>query len=461
MIIRSFADLHLLKDALINKDNLNGSGAVVKTLSEEKKTTITARISELVIPLQDDLSELAEIEDLLRRHDDLWLGFSPVKGWVLLDLKHPEYNDWNRPFILLRDGSIDRLSREEFGNEPKGPWSLHFWKLLDNATKTLAGSVVVLLPAIRNYIQEAEQAAQLRAKELERLEELRIKESELVAQLIAKHTIDRNEDLATRIDESRFSADIYSSAGLEIQDKWATAKREHYAAALPPRVRWLSCWAKRIQEGVSGLEPAWGRGVAAADHLDKNGIHYLWHFTDIRNLENIHHQGGLLSFAGLSPFGVCAHLVANDYSRSCDLRLGRECYVRLSFIPNSWFFHRVFYKQSHQSGLVWLRFSLQSLALGEVTYSLGNAASSFVRLQNDLPYAGINWEGVRPFSGAHADNKGPTIYPSLYLDQVGDLVLFQQLCKMWNSEILIKHFLPLEFCSGAFDCHTGKIILIQ
>jgi hypothetical protein len=82
MIIRSFADLHLLKDALINKDNLSGLGAVVKTLSEEKKTTITARISELVIPLQDDWSELAEIEDLLKRHDDLWLGFSPVKGWV-------------------------------------------------------------------------------------------------------------------------------------------------------------------------------------------------------------------------------------------------------------------------------------------------------------------------------------------------------------------------------------------
>ncbi|MFI3221664.1 MAG: DarT ssDNA thymidine ADP-ribosyltransferase family protein [Methylococcaceae bacterium] len=457
MIIRSFADLHLLKDALINKDNLNGSGAVMKTLSEEKKTTITTRISELVIPLQDDLSELAEIEDLLRRHDDLWLGFSPVKGWVLLDRKHPEYNDWNRPFILLRDGSIDRLSREEFGNEPKGPWSLHFWKLLDNATKTLAGSVVVLLPAIRNYIQEAEQ---LRAKELERLEELRIKESELVAQLIAKHTIDRNEDLATRIDESRFSADIYSSAGLEFQDKWATAKREHYAAALPPRVRWLSCWAKRIQEGALGLEPAWGRGVAAADHLIKNGIHHLWHFTDIRNLDSIQHEGGLLSYSGLSAFGFCAHLVANDYSRSCDLRLGREYYVRLSFIPNSWYFQRI-YKQSHQSGLIWLRFSLQSLALGEVTYSLGNAASSYVCLQNDLPYVGINWKWVRFFSGRHVDNKGEIIYPGLYPYEVGDDVLFQQIRNMWNSEILIKHFLPLKFCSGAFDCHTGKIILIQ
>jgi len=441
----------------------------VKTLSEEeKKTIITERISELVIPLQDDLSELAKLEDLLKRHDDLWLGFSPVKGWVLLDRKHPEYNDWNRPFILLRDGSIDRLSREEFRNEPKGPWSLHFWKRLDSATKTLAGSVAVLLPEIRSYIQEAEQAAQLRAKELEqaaqlrvkeleRLEELRIKESEWAAQLSAEHAIDRNEDLATRIDdEPLFSPEVYSFADLEIQEKSATAKKEHYAAALPARVRWLSCWAKRIQDGTPALEPAWSRGIAAADHLDENGIHHLWHFTDIRNLDRIHHEGGLLSYSGLSAFGVCAHFVANDYSRSCDLRLGRERYVRLSFINNSWFFQRV-YKQIHQSGLVWLRFSLQSLALGEVTYSLGNAASGS-RLQNDLPYAGINWEGVRPFSGLHVDNKGEIIYPELHSYEIGDDVLFRQISKMWNSEILIKHFLPLEFCSGAFDCRTGKII---
>jgi hypothetical protein len=458
MIIRSFADLHLLKDALINRDKLSESGTVVKTLSEEeKKTTITEQISELVIPLQDDLSELAELEKLLKLHDDLWLGFSPVKGWVLLDRKHPEYNDWNRPFILLRDGSIDRLSREEFSNEPKGPWSLHFWTCLDSATKKLAGPVVVLLPEIRNYIQEAEQAAQLRAKGAEWIEDLCIKESDWAAQLSTEHTIDRNEDLATRIDEPRFSADIYSSASLEFQEKLATAKREHYTAALSARVFWLSCWAKRIQDGTPALEPAWSRGIAAADHLNKNGIHHLWHFTDIRNLDRIHHEGGLLSYSGLSAFGGCAHLVANDYSRNCDLRLGRECYVRLSFIPNSWFFQRV-YKQSHQSGLIWLRFSLQSLALGEVTYSLGNAASGSVRLKNNLPYAGINWEGVRPFSGSHADNKGPTIYPSLYPDQVGDPIIFQQICKMWNSEILIKHFLPLEFCSGAFDCRTGKII---
>ncbi len=433
--IRSFADLHLLKDALTDVGTSGESVAVTATkllsVEEEPETHFHEPVA---APPEEDSAALVELEKILKQRN-FWLGYSPVKGWALLDRKHPEYRAYNRPFVLLRDGSIDRLSREEFSNEPQGPWSLEFWKCLDSATKQLAGPASELLPEVRRYVQAAKLSAQLRTKQ----------------------DIDRNEDLSTRIGDPPFSEALYFGTGLAFQEKWAEARSEHYAAVLPGRVCWLSDWAKRIQGGTARLEPTLNRGMAAVDHLHENGIDYLWHFTDIRNLELIRREGGLISWAGLSSLGITdAHSVADDVSRSCDVRLGRERYVRLSFIPNSWFFHRV----RQQSPLVWLRFSVQALTLGEVSYSLGNAASGFIALQEDLPSMRMNWERVKSFSGTHTDNKGPTIYRRLFPEHVGDPILFKQISNLWNSEVLIKHFLPLAFCNGVFDSRTGESIQI-
>lgn len=311
-----------------------------------------------------------------------------------------------------------------------------YWKRLNSATKQLAGPASLLLPELLRYVREVERTEQLRTE----------------------HIVDINDDLATRIGDPPFSEALYYNSGLEFQEKWTAARKEHYAMALPERARWLSRWAQRIKGGATtGLEPSWTRGTAAARHLHENGIDYLWHFTDVRNLNLIRREGGLLSWAGLSALGINdAHLMADDFSRNCDARLGRERYVRLSFIPNSWFFHRVCW----QSRLIWLRFSVQTLALGEIAYSLGNAASGFVALQEDLPSMEINWGMVMPFSGPYTNDKGPTIYRSLFPEQVGDPMLFRQISNAWNSEVLVKHFLPLEFCNGAFDSRTGESIEI-
>lgn len=188
-------------------------------------------------------------------------------------------------------------------------------------------------------------------------------------------------------------------------------------------------------------------------YLRDQGIDHLWHFTDIRNLEGIHREGGLLSWTGVSAREIAdAYMVADNISRSCDERLGREHYVRLSFIPNSWFFHRVRW----QTRLVWMRFSLQALSLGEVFYSFGNAASGYVSLHDDLRSMDINWEAVKSFSDFHADEKGPTRYPSRYMNQGEDPMIFKNERDSWNSEVLIKHFLPVSLCTGIFDSNTGE-----
>lgn len=432
MTIRSLADLHLLRNALRIAEEVSYSDPPSNSPTEAEVNWAPVE-PPLAIP-DDDPGDLAELERLLKQHD-LWLGYSPIKGWALLDRNHPEYKDWIRPFVLLGDGSLDRLSRIEFSKEPHGPWALEFWKRIDGTTRQESGPVTALLPEIRRYSEKAAQAAQFKTK------------------LIA----DRNEDFATRIDEPPFDEKLFSTSGLEFHKEWARVRREHYARALPIRVAWLRGWAKRISEGVTGLEPTWSQGTAAGCHLSDNGIAHLWHFTNVRNLAVIRREGGLYSWAGLGALGIRdAHMMANDISRSCDVRLGRERYVRLSFIPNSWFFQRVRY--SGQS--VWLRFSLKALTLGEVVYSLGNAASGFVSPQGNLPAMGINWDMVTPFAAPCSDDRGPTQYRGLYEDQVGDHALFRQITNAWNSEVLIKHFLPLEFCNGVFDSRTGEPIRI-
>lgn len=430
--IRSLADLHLLKDALRGAEEQNGreAGDSVPAVSAPPEIAVPIPVA---LPAEPPEAR-AELEELLREHG-FWLGYSPIKGWALLDRKHPDYGDWTRPFILLANGSIDRLSRAEFSQEPRGPWQLDYWKLLDDKTRLQSGLPTALLPEIRQYIERAELAA--RQKE--------------------KRAADRNEDFATRIGEPPFDQDLYLPSGQDFQEQWAAAKRAHYSSALPKRVEWLRGWSIKIKGGSTGIEPTWARGIAAANYLADHGITHLWHFTDSRNLKVIHREGGLYSWAGLGALGIAdAHMMADDYSRSCDARLGRERSVRLSFIPNSWFFQRVRWHQP----TVWLRFSLKVLTLGEIAYSLGNAASSFVTLREDVRSLGIDWSMVTPFSSPCEDGVGPTWYPSLYENQVGDPILFHQISNAWNSEILIKHFLPIDFCDGIFDSRTGEPVRI-
>jgi hypothetical protein len=129
------------------------------------KTYLAAFIAEKSVywTNQNENSEvLAKFEKFLKQHN-CWLGYSPIKGWVLLDRKHPEYSDWNRPFVLLRDGSVDQLNREEFSNEPQGPWRLSFWKHLDHASQQITELTTILIPEILHYIEKFEEDARLQA----------------------------------------------------------------------------------------------------------------------------------------------------------------------------------------------------------------------------------------------------------------------------------------------------------
>ena len=260
-------------------------------------------------------------------------------------------------------------------------------------------------------------------------------------------------------------------------------KKESSTGLLPKVFKQKSPVANAFPSTISGLETSAQKEHVvtpnndAANHLHANGIHHLWHLTDRRNLEHIQQEKGLLSYSKLTTTNHSGiQFLSNEISRNCDAYWDRSRFVHLSFVPNSWFFHRVY--KNYSTPLVWLCFSTHVLDLPEVKYTCGNAASGSVRPNSNLARTGIEWALIKTFMGAYSDNKGPINYFALYkyeiersevfkqlrkntniqLGHLSDQAFFSMLSHNWNSEILVKDFLPLELCSTIYDCRTGKII---
>jgi hypothetical protein len=197
------------------------------------------------------------------------------------------------------------------------------------------------------------------------------------------------------------------------------------------------------------------RAESTIAHLTENGIHHLWHFTAIDNLQTIANSGYLYGWSkNPNPNGVV--LLSDELSRELDQRFQRAHFVRLSYIPNSWYFHRVRWSKK----LVWLRFSLQLFTTQVTKFSKGNAASGSVHLFDDLPNTGIDWAVLNEFKGNYNDEIGPRHYRTERVDAVADSQVFTTRKEMWNSELLIENMLPLTYCDGVYDANSGAKINI-
>jgi len=294
------------------------------------------------------------------------------------------------------------------------------------AAETLRQQRQALLAAAEASRAAAEAAARLRA------EELRERETRVIP-------------------FQGYMVDIPQSASaVEQMDREHAARVSYNSNVIPNRVRWLGEWAGRIASGEPGLEPSWSRGQSAASYLQQKGVSHLWHFTDIRNLENIFRVQGLLSYEGVEALIAAdgeVWLSSNEESIRRDMMLRRQDTVRLSFIPNSFFFQRVRFKAS----LVWLRFSLSALSLGEVCYSQGNAASFSSNICLHPQALAIDWSSLVDFGGDCESGNPPVIYPKSYSTPFDDPDYVYYKKSSINSEILIKHFLSLDFCTGVWD----------
>jgi hypothetical protein len=248
-----------------------------------------------------------------------------------------------------------------------------------------------------------------------------------------------------------YMADIPRHASaMEQMERQSAARASYNRDALLPRIKWLEEWALRGVAGEPGFEPSWSRGQVSAAYLKKNGISHLWHFTDIRNLEHICRARGLLSYEGVEALVEPDSKVwrsSNEESVRRDRFLGRQDSVRLSYIPNSFFFQRVRFA----SDLVWMRFSLSALSFNEVFYSQGNAASEHTNLSLHPGALTIDWRLLAEYGGGSNISDPPFFYPKWHPTSFDDPEFVRYKKASINSEILIKHFLSLEFCTGVWD----------
>lgn len=106
--------------------------------------------------------------------------------------------------------------------------------------------------------------------------------------------------------------------------------------------------------------------------LDDNGIRYLYHFTDRRNIPSIKRHGGLFSWHYCKKNNITIPCQGGDYdSQELDKKYGLEDYVRLSFCND----HPMTYRlKLSGSDIVILKIKIDVALLRDTLFSDINAA---------------------------------------------------------------------------------------
>lgn len=106
--------------------------------------------------------------------------------------------------------------------------------------------------------------------------------------------------------------------------------------------------------------------------LDDNGIRYLYHFTDKRNIPSIKRHGGLFSWHYCKKNNITISCQGGDYdSQELDKKYGLEDYVRLSFCND----HPMAYRlKLSGSDIVILKIKIDVALLKDTLFSDINAA---------------------------------------------------------------------------------------
>lgn len=170
------------------------------------------------------------------------------------------------------------------------------------------------------------------------------------------------------------------------------------------------------------IEPRKANWQDYLDLLNDNGIEYLYHFTDKRNLSSIRRHGGLYSWAYCERNNIAIpNQGGDDFSRSLDRRYGLQDYVRLSFCED----HPMAYRLK-QSGadIVVLKISTDVALLKDTLYSDINAADSAHTHGGSLAHLRmVNFDAVKR---TYVSKDDPDFKPH-------------------QAEVMVKTFVPLKY----------------
>lgn len=176
---------------------------------------------------------------------------------------------------------------------------------------------------------------------------------------------------------------------------------------------------RRLDALSSDLKDDW---KSFKDILDKNGVKYLYHFTDRRNIASIKRHGGLLSWYYCRKHDIHIPCQGGDFeSQELDKKYGLEDYVRLSFCDDHPMAYRL--KQSG-SDIVVLKIKVDVALLKDVQFSDMNAADK-------------------------RHTHGKTLEHLKMVDFEATNMRFLRSCdpnfKKHQAEVMIKTFVPLKY----------------
>ena len=156
--------------------------------------------------------------------------------------------------------------------------------------------------------------------------------------------------------------------------------------------------------------------------LEANGISYLYHFTDRRNLDSIKQHGGLLSWFYCEKNNIHIPYPGGDSSsKSLDKSFHLEDYVRLSFCEN----HPMSWRLQQQGyDLVLLKVKIDAAWMKYTMFSDINAADT-----------------CHSHGGTLSDLKKVDFTATKQHYVRRDSPIF----KTHQAEVLIKTFLPIEY----------------
>lgn len=160
--------------------------------------------------------------------------------------------------------------------------------------------------------------------------------------------------------------------------------------------------ARKYQEELKAKEEAERREINSLESLSKvkksdsveieyflrkNGIKFLYHFTEASNIPLIKSRKGLYSWSYLESHGMRIPFAGGDtLSRGLDRDKGLEDYVRLSFYRSHPMAYRIHKEQKGNVRLVLLKIKLDAALFESTLYSDINAADSNARTGNDLQF---------------------------------------------------------------------------
>ena len=160
-------------------------------------------------------------------------------------------------------------------------------------------------------------------------------------------------------------------------------------------------------------------------YLQKNGIRYLYHFTEKSKIQSIIKYGGLLSYKRCFDEGI-AMPVREDMakSRDIDAKLELEDYVRLSFCPQ---LPKIKERQAEGAELVMLKIDIEVALFEETLYTDIEATHPGMR-------KGDSFDDLKLVDLQATQKKDSSPSDSDYWQR--------------QAEILVKGFVPLKYITN-------------